>query len=702
LIQVEEMLRGRSVILFLAGCLIILANAPIVLCMTSAPVVYTAGDGSGDFNCDGKDDHVQINQALKFVAENSEYTTVHLKGPFTYVIDDSLLIGSNTTLEGDPDAVVKLVDHAGWAASKPLIRQMSSLGNSNIVVRGFEVDGNHDKNTEVARGKNYYNVIYFTHCDDVQVYDMYMHDGHGDGLRIKYGENVQFYNNTVYKLGHDGMFAIECTNVEAWNNTITCRTNSGLRIWNSNKVDLYNNTIDSFYHWSAGSAGIQVEKSAGTIDDIEIHDNTINNTFGPGIWLFNYDSSSTGEEARNVHIYHNIFYSTGTNPSIDWVGGIVTSGFYDTLIENNVFDGVYHAAIAIMYPTNTSTDFSPKGTGYTTTARNNIIANTLPRAKDPSGTGYGVINYLPKTHTLVLENNCFYNNTAGDYKNAESTSDIFLNPLFADLENHDYHLRSIAGRWDGNEWVKDSVDSPCIDAGYPSSDYSDEPEDNGDRINIGRYGNTTYASLSGAAPVTDSGISASGDPRITEMYDNRLREISPEDVFQDKPYLDLGNRPGEGSYREMMWFDLSEYTDAEEISSATLSLYWYYPDVSRPEDTVVEIYRPADSWNPEYVSWNKKDKGIAWKNAGGDWLDKNGISQGSTPYATFTLKGSTLPGSRYYELDITDLVKEYVSGEYENTGFLIKTRYENSDYVAFHSLECGKEELEPKLDIVYS
>jgi hypothetical protein len=26
----------------------------------------------------------------------------------------------------------------------------------------------------------------------------------------------------------------------------------------------------------------------------------------------------------------------------------------------------------------------------------------------------------------------------------------------------------------------------------------------------------------------------------------------------------------------------------------------------------------------------------------------------------------------YYELDVTDLVKEYVSGKYENTGLLIK------------------------------
>ena len=60
---------------------------PTALCKTpTAPIVYVAGDGSGDFNCDGKGDEVQINQALKFVAENSAYTTVHLRGPFTYTI----------------------------------------------------------------------------------------------------------------------------------------------------------------------------------------------------------------------------------------------------------------------------------------------------------------------------------------------------------------------------------------------------------------------------------------------------------------------------------------------------------------------------------------------------------------------------------------------------------------------------------------
>jgi hypothetical protein len=491
------MLKRELGIFFLVSCLI-LANVPTALCRSPAPTVYVAGDGSGDFKCDGKDDHVQINQALKFVASNSKYTTVHLKGPFTYVIDDTLLIGSNTILEGDSNAVIKLANNAGWVTMKPMIQQMSSSGNSNIVIRGFEVNGNHDGNPKVSKGDGYYNVIYFTNCNNVKVYNMYMHDGLGDGLRIKYGQNIQFYNNKIYKLGHDGLFAIQCQNVEAWNNRITCRTNSGLRIWNSNHVKFHDNVIDSFYHWSAGGSAVQIEKSAGIMDDIDIYDNTISNTYGPGIWIFNYDSSSaTKDKGKNVHIHHNVFYSTGTNPSITWVGGIVASGFHDTLIENNVFDGVYHAAVIHMYPEVYSPSYSSK---YTTIVRNNIIVNTQKRTKSPSGTGYAVINYLSKNHNFVLENNCLYNNAAGNYKGCTSKTDIYLNPLFVNQKNHDYHLQSVTGHWNG-KWVKDKVSSPCIDTGCVSSDYSKEPENNGNRINIGRYGNTIYASLSPSSRV---------------------------------------------------------------------------------------------------------------------------------------------------------------------------------------------------------
>jgi hypothetical protein len=42
----------------------------------------------------------------------------------------------------------------------------------------------------------------------------------------------------------------------------------------------------------------------------------------------------------------------------------------------------------------------------------------------------------------------------------------------------------------------DDVTSPCIDAGDPNSPVGDEPEPNGDRINMGAYGGTTEASKS--------------------------------------------------------------------------------------------------------------------------------------------------------------------------------------------------------------
>ena len=60
------------------------------------PIVYVAGDGSGNYNCDGESDQIEINAALDFVAEHAEYTTVHLKGSNTFWIDDPVYIAANT------------------------------------------------------------------------------------------------------------------------------------------------------------------------------------------------------------------------------------------------------------------------------------------------------------------------------------------------------------------------------------------------------------------------------------------------------------------------------------------------------------------------------------------------------------------------------------------------------------------------------
>jgi len=88
-----------------------------------------------------------------------------------------------------------------------------------------------------------------------------------------------------------------------------------------------------------------------------------------------------------------------------------------------------------------------------------------------------------------------YNNIQGGW---EGDGNIDVDPCFADSENRDYHLKSEAGRWDpvSKSWVVDESTSPCIDAGDPENPVGDEPDSNGDRINMGAYGGTPEASKS--------------------------------------------------------------------------------------------------------------------------------------------------------------------------------------------------------------
>ena len=75
---------------------------------------------------------------------------------------------------------------------------------------------------------------------------------------------------------------------------------------------------------------------------------------------------------------------------------------------------------------------------------------------------------------------------------------IDADPLFADPDNGDYHLKSQAGRWDltSQSWTADDVTSPCIDAGDTDTPIGFEPLPNGGIINMGIYGGTSQASKS--------------------------------------------------------------------------------------------------------------------------------------------------------------------------------------------------------------
>ncbi len=486
--------------------------------LSSAATVYvgtSSTSGTVDYKCDGTNDHVEINQALAYI-DSLGGGTVYLRGPNTYWIDSTLNIGANTILTGDSSAEIKLVANAGWSTDVPMIANIGTDGD--ITIKGFTIDGN-SANQGVSLGAGYYNMIFFDGCSNIEVSDMRLEWGCGDGLKVKKASNIQFNNNDVYKLGHDVLYALACSNVEFASNTVYTRTNSACRYADGcTDSTIHDNLIYSSSGDSTGPA-IQIgtsSTSACVFDDIEIYNNRIQSIKGAGIWMSaNYQDNVV--HAKNVYIHHNIFTNVGqyaTNTGFSNTA-IVLGDFDNTVIENNVFDDGGHAAVKYYLIAGRR----QQQTQFTTYVRNNIIMNN-DGVSSVTGSGVGIWNTNPTYSKFVVQNNDIYNNKNGQTYGSgfTMTNNLNVDPLCVDSTNsnvasRDYHLQSKAGHYSSGKWVADSTSSTLIDVGYSGSSYSKEPSPNGGKINIGRYGNTAQASKSGssvsneidAAPVANAG-----------------------------------------------------------------------------------------------------------------------------------------------------------------------------------------------------
>ncbi len=416
-----------------------------------------------------------INKALTEVVQLSG-GTIYLKGPFTFLIGGTVKIGDNTHLKGDADVKIQPHDSANWEQYIPLIGNMSNA-NQHIEISGFQLYGNEPGVVKPPKLDRYYLCI-ILNGSNISIHNMHLSGNYGDGILIGYNnpgfnENIQIYDNTINRIQHDAVCVNEGRNVQVYNNQITCRLNCGIRMYNTNIVEIYDNYITSN---NEGGAGIQIQKRGNTpMDQINIYNNEIYKPKTFGIWIFgsgDYESSMA-----EVNVHHNKIYNTGRH-------GILSDGFNAT-VKNNVIDGAGQCGIiqnnVYRYP-------PPDTLTFGMTVKNNIISNSRY---------YGIRNDLSETHSFIISNNCFFNNTEGETYNIElPEGNMIADPQFADLANHDFHLKSQYGRWNGTAWINDETTSPCIDAGDPKDDFAKEPSPNGSRINTGVYGNTAEASKS--------------------------------------------------------------------------------------------------------------------------------------------------------------------------------------------------------------
>lgn len=209
-------------------------------------------------------------------------------------------------------------------------------------------------------------------------------------------------------------------------------------------------------HGNFGGGITLTDSSDAAITGCTITDNSTD-TYGGGLFIY----AAMGTVANNV-IAHNSGYAAG---------GIAN----------------WHALPLIM---------------------NNTLVRNRPNGLYLEATKLAFWGAVPVTNNILWQNELYVTESVWPSEYMISFNDIQgdwigrgnfdADPLFADSENRDYHLKSEAGRWDpqSKSWVVDEVTSPCIDAGDPDYPVNDEPEPHGNRLNMGAFGGTAEASKS--------------------------------------------------------------------------------------------------------------------------------------------------------------------------------------------------------------
>lgn len=408
-----------------------------------------AGDGTGDYDCDGHADQDVINNALSWMSADTD-RQVYMRGPFTFGITDQLFIGNNTDWTGDPTACIKVEDYACgnnipygspgaycvFPDGTPVIASKSGA-ISNIKIHGFEIDGNCQNqyltlgyvgplHTPRSAGSGVERLISLSGASNVSIYNMNIHDAFGEAFMGFFGRNLQCYNNILKNLEHDAIFY---KGVTGYGNSIHHNHVEGIgsdciRVGSSVNVDIYDNTLTSYLGANAtspvhGQNGIQISNESNystLINNVNIYNNNIYDNGLAGIWIIDARNTA-GSTAQNIHIYNNSINQNGWSCWANYASGIsVWAWGNGVLIEDNTISGNYQEGIQVIS--------AISGSGFVVNSRNNNISNTVGKRAGSEGStlsivGYGIYNAVAKSiFNVISENDYMTNNLNGDYYGA--------------------------------------------------------------------------------------------------------------------------------------------------------------------------------------------------------------------------------------------------------------------------------------------
>ena len=288
--------------------------------------------------------------------------------------------------------------------------------------------------------------------------------------------------------------------------------NSGIRWYDGNHIIIRNNHLYGEPEKTGNSNFcIQVTsgQSATITDDLLIENNWLEFTSGAGIAL----DAKTKEQAIDVIIRNNVILqcgNSGTTENMREAGGINLKNFTNTQIENNTIVNCLGGGIRLGGNVGFNTEW-PYETGLTASIKDNIVTNTI-QGGNSTASGYG-IDIASGNNAICTFNNVWGNEQGNYFGTDADIGSLSVDPKFKSIVLGDafhntndiladLHPLSEMGRWNetNSSWETDTESSMCINGGNPDDEYTNEPENNGDRINLGAYGNTNYASKGEKAP----------------------------------------------------------------------------------------------------------------------------------------------------------------------------------------------------------
>lgn len=427
------------------------------------------------------------------------------------------------------DAVNKASSNDIVKVSKNTYLENIEINNKSIgIIGGFQ--GGNESDYENETGGNFskpmdnsYSLISSPSLENptVKLVNSQTSESYLENLEISKGrQGILFDNELTWPL----LTYVEIRNCYIHENGVFESTEDyyggGINLSGNNHL-IIGNRIE--YNQSGRGAGV-----GGSVDKIvfsynDVIGNIANSDHGGGIYL-------AGTDNEISHNYFNL-NTVGETIGYGWGGGIFVSGSanfkWNKIINNTAQSkggGIFidEGCVAtleheLLVKNKTVEEWNGGGAGiYVDGTGDNVgstaeIKSSTVAYNSSPGTLGGNGVFVERGSEVTAENSIFYGNNDDFY--VDETSSLNINyslseehilgmgntsgdPLFFDYENNDFHLLSTAGRYDNNSksFIEDNISSHCIDRGNLSSEYSNEPQENGDRINLGVYGNSKEAS----------------------------------------------------------------------------------------------------------------------------------------------------------------------------------------------------------------